>query len=125
MRMKRQSKYIIGIIEVLLVTLLLNTNVYAAGKQCDRTSADQRYNVKRENDTANSTIKVSIDNGAFDVIITTLDPTYVPSDGQPDEKVLKEERTTLNANSKNGAINKVLNYKIFDLAINSTNQHLL
>ena len=51
MRMKRQSKYIIGIIEVLLVTLLLNTNVYAAGKQCDRTSADQRYNVKRENDT--------------------------------------------------------------------------
>ncbi len=111
MRMKRQSKYIIGIIEVLLVTLLLNTNVYAAGKQCDRTSADQRYNVKRENDTANSTIKVSIDNGAFDVIITTLDPTYVPQDGQPDEKVLKEERTTLNANSKNGAINKVLNYK--------------
>ena len=78
--MKRHYKYIIGIIEVLLVTLLLNTNVYAVGKQCDRTSADQRYNVKRENDTENSTIKVSIDNGAFDVIITTLDPTYVLKD---------------------------------------------
>lgn len=114
--MKKRSKYLLFIIELLVVSLLLNLNVYAEeeekiGNQCDVTSAAKRYNIKRENDTKTSTIKVSISNGAFDVIIATLDSTYVPKEGEPEEKVLKEERTTLNANEKNGEIKKELNYQ--------------
>lgn len=109
--MNSQCKKKIIIMIIFFLIMFLNLNVYAkdTGK-CDKTTAENRFGITSNNDIDNGKITVAIKNGAFDVTIKILDSSYVPKDGEPEEKVLKEEKMTLNANSKNGNIVKELNY---------------
>ena len=109
--MKKKITKLVFLTTIFTLTFL-NLNVYAK-ETCNRDTVEKRFGIKNESDAINGIIKVSISKGTFSVKIKVLDETYVPKN-ENDERVLKENEYTLNANPNNGDINTEIQYDAND-----------